>query len=203
MTISGRHFGDDAHAFVDGRRVAATVSRKEGESVVIELETLPSVGLHLLQVQVPDGMFSNDFLFHVAKSAEAATALKRELDSAHLPPRDTLAVAIAKGDLAAVRKLLPDKAAVNKRRSDGSTPLSTAALHGQREIARHLIDTGADAAGANSDGNTPLHVAAFLCRTEVVKLLLEKGASVSTKNGRRETPIDVVSGPWSRELADW
>ena len=68
MTVSGRHFGDDARVFVNGRRVGGTVSVKKGEKdeqVDITLESLPPPGLHLLQVHVPDGMFSNEFLFHV------------------------------------------------------------------------------------------------------------------------------------------
>ena len=203
MTVSGRHFGADARVFVDGRRVAGTVSVKGGEKVVISFETLPPVGMHLLQVQVPDGMFSNDFIFHVAKDAEAAAELKRVLDAPHTQPRDAVTTAIGKADLAAVKKLLADKSAINKRLADGSTPLSTAALHGHLEVARYLIDTGADASGTNSDGNTPLHVAAFLCRTDVVKLFLEKGTSPLKKNNIGETAIDVVSGAWSKELGDF
>ena len=86
MTISGRHFGDDAHLFVDGRRVAGSVGVKKGEKdekVVVTLSKLPPVGMHLLQVQVPGGMFSNDFIFHVVKDAQGAAALKRELAEAH------------------------------------------------------------------------------------------------------------------------
>lgn len=206
MTVSGRHFGNNGQLFVNGRRVNGTVNVKKGEKdekVVITLASLPPVGMHLLQVQVPGGMFSNDFIFHVAKDADAATELKRELDAAHSPQRDALATAMTKGDLAAVKKLLPDKAAVNKRRSDGSTPLSTAALHGRHAIAEYLIETGADVSGANADGNTPLHVASFLCRADIVKLLLDKGASPLKKNSKGETAIDVVSGAWSKELADF
>ncbi|MSQ97146.1 MAG: hypothetical protein EXR98_21695 [Gemmataceae bacterium] len=206
MTISGRHFGDDANLFVDGRRVSGTLSLKKGEKdekVVITLSSLPPIGMHLLQVQVPEGMFSNDFIFHVVKDAAAAAELKREIDRPHVGTRDVMGTAIAEGDLDAVKKLLSDKSAVTARRADGSTPLSTAALHGRLEIARHLIEKGADVSGTNNDGNTPLHVAAFLCRAELVTLLLDKSASCLTKNKRGETPIDVVSSPWSKDLADF
>ena len=125
------------------------------------------------------------------------------MDLSHTPPRDVLTTAIGKGDLVAVKKLLPDKAAVNARGPDGSLPLSTAALHGQLEIAQYLIDTGADVAGTNADGNTALHVAAFMCRTDVVRLLREKGASTTATNGRGESPIDVVSPAWGMELSDF
>jgi YVTN family beta-propeller protein len=65
MLVSGRHFNDDAHLFVDGQRVDGTVRVKEGEKVSIALANLPAVGMHLLQVQEPEGRMSNDFIFHV------------------------------------------------------------------------------------------------------------------------------------------
>ena len=68
MTVSGRHLQDGAHLIVDGRRVPGTVSR-EGETVEVALATLPPLGMHFLQVQNPDGLFSNDFIFHVADEA--------------------------------------------------------------------------------------------------------------------------------------
>ena len=85
----------------------------------------------------------------------------------------------------------------------GSTPLSTAALHGRLDIARYLIKRGAKVEATNNDGNTPLHVAAFLCRSEIVQLLMNQGGSPLIKNRRGETPIDVVSSPWSKGLADF
>lgn len=206
MTVSGRHFGDDARLFVNGRRVEGTVSAESGEKdekVVITLAALPPVGLHFLQVQVPDGMFSNEFIIHVAKDADTAAELKRELIRISTAPWDGLNAALLRGDLAAVKKLVPDKATANKRLPDGTTPLGTTAQRGQVEIAKYLLEIGADPSGMNTDGNTPLHAAAFLCHEELVKILLEKGASVTMKNGRGDTPIDAVSGEWSLGLADF
>ena len=64
MTVSGRHFKEDAQIFVDGKKVKATVSIKSNEKALITLNTFPLAGMHLLQVQVPEGMFSNEFIFH-------------------------------------------------------------------------------------------------------------------------------------------
>ena len=69
MTISGRHIQPGAHVIVDGNRVAGTVTW-EGETVKVELAAVPAVGMHFLQVQNPDGLFSNDFIFHVSERAE-------------------------------------------------------------------------------------------------------------------------------------
>ncbi len=205
MTISGRHIHEDANVIVDGRRVPGTVTLDDDEKVVVKLSTLPSVGMHLLQIQNLDGLFSNDFIFHVTKDAEAAAELKRSTDQAHVDVRDALARAISKGDLDETKTLLGRAARrINERQPQGgSTPLSTAALHGRLDIVKYLIQRGAKVGATNNDGNTPLHVAAFLCRAGIVQLLLDKGGSTLTKNRRGETPIDVVSSAWSKQLADF
>lgn len=177
----------------------------EGERVKIELAKLPAGGMHLLQVQNPGGLASNDFIFHVVKDAAAAVALQQAIDRAHVDIREKLANAIAGGDMSAVKRTLGRRARrINERNPrSGSTPLSTAALHGRLKMARYLLQRGARVDRKNRDGNTPLHVAAFLCRDDVVKLLLDKGASPNQKNARGETPVDVVSSAWNDGLADF
>ena len=71
MRISARHIRENAHLIVDGRRVSGAVTLQEGETVTIALDELPSVGMHLLQLQNPGGLMSNDFIFHVADHAES------------------------------------------------------------------------------------------------------------------------------------
>lgn len=187
MTVSGRHFGDDTRVFVNGRRTAGTLKLSDGEKVTITLDTLPSEGLHLVQVQVPDGQFSNEFLFHITKDEKTADELQRELIRQSITPRNGIDAALTGGEVAAVKKVIRDKATANRRLSDRATPLSTAAISGHLEVVKYPLDTGADVNGANADGYTPLHVATFLCREEVVKLLLEKGANTAKKNNNGET----------------
>lgn len=71
MTMSGRHFGEDARLFVNGRRVDGQIEINK-EVVKVELGKIPSPGMHLLQVQNPDGLFSNDFIFHVKPTEKTA-----------------------------------------------------------------------------------------------------------------------------------
>ncbi|MFP6694769.1 MAG: ankyrin repeat domain-containing protein [Pirellulales bacterium] len=203
MKISGRHFREDANVIVDGRRVSGSVTR-DGETVVVELGALPSVGMHFLQIQNPDGLFSNDFIFHVTEDAEAAAELRRPKGQANAAAGEALTKAISTGNLKETKKLLGSGRRINARRAQGgSTPLSDAALYGQLDIAKYLIERGAKVEATNEDGNTPLHVAAFLCRAEIVTLLQKRGGSAYRKNGRGETPIDVVSSPWTEQLADF
>lgn len=72
MVLYGRHVQEGAHVIVDGRRVPGQVYCETGELprcdreiIVVELEALPaSNGTHFLQIQNPDGLFSNDFIFY-------------------------------------------------------------------------------------------------------------------------------------------
>ena len=65
MTLSGRHFKQDALVIVDGKKAIGSIHVKAAEKIVITLESLPPVGMHLLQVQVPEGLLSNEFIFNV------------------------------------------------------------------------------------------------------------------------------------------
>jgi YVTN family beta-propeller protein len=205
MALSGRNFDDYAGVYVDGRRVdgSITLQDDEQEKVIIELDSLPDPGMHMLQVQAEDGMFSNDFIFHVAESAKAAADLKRRIDESHVDVRAALSSAIASGDVDELKRRLGRQARrINDRQpSTGSTPLSDAAFRGHLEIVKLLLDRGANVNATNRDGNTPLIAAAFMCRTEVVRHLLDKGASVNHKNDRGETVIEIMSRPWNEELA--
>ena len=202
MTVSGRHLDDGAHVLVNGRRVRGSVARGKAETFVIELAELPPRGMHLLQLQNRDGLFTNDFIFHVTEDAQAAALLNREIEQAHVDSREALAKAAAEADLSEVKRLLRRGARINARRPEGgATALSEAALRGHTDVVEYLLERGADVNATNRDGNTPLHVAAFLCRTDIVELLLKSGASITRKNRRGETPPDVVAGPWTDDLA--
>lgn len=81
MTLNARHVTEEAHVIINGRRVPATIARGEAETITIKLEALPPVGLHFLQIQNARGLFSNDFIFHVADKSE-------DIAGASLPDSD-------------------------------------------------------------------------------------------------------------------
>ncbi len=70
MTMSGRHMQKNAQIIIDGHRVSGSVNC-EGETVKVELAAMPSIGMHFLQIQNPNGLVSNDFIFHVAEKDPA------------------------------------------------------------------------------------------------------------------------------------
>jgi len=190
LSLSGRYFGNDAWIFVDGNRVAGTIEVNDRDETLVRLEELPESGMHFLQVQVPRGFISNDFIFYVAQDRAAALALREKIDQPH-------------SESGAIRRALEDKSKINDRIAGGSTPLAQAALWGQLSLVRELLANGADVKATNSDGNTALHVAAFMCHQEVVEILLEHGAELDRKNQRGETPLDVVKQTWTEELGEF
>ena len=80
MRIRGSHVFPDSNIIVNGRRVGGTVSCESGELpkcvdniMLVQLDALPEdPGMHMLQVQTPDGLFSNDMPFFVLEEAYVA-----------------------------------------------------------------------------------------------------------------------------------
>ena len=80
MRLRGSHVYPNANIVVNGRRVAGEVRCEEGELpnckdniVLVQLETLPETsGMHMLQLQNPHGLFSNDMPFFVLEEEEIA-----------------------------------------------------------------------------------------------------------------------------------
>ena len=70
LRINARHVQDDASIHLNGRRVDGhaacehgTLPYCSGEIVIVELDEAPLGGLHFLQIQNPQGLFSNDMMF--------------------------------------------------------------------------------------------------------------------------------------------
>ena len=190
MVVSGRHLKEGASVIVNGRKVEGTVKLGSMERVEVELASLPPEGMNFIQLQNKDGLFSNDFIFHVSD---------KKIDPPQL--REKLEVAIYTGNLSELKRLVESGADVNALSKGGGSPLSSAAFHGRLEHVRFLFQNGAVATARNRDGGTPLHVAALMGRFEIAKLLLSKGAKAGVRNKKGESSIDAVSGEWSDGVA--
>jgi YVTN family beta-propeller protein len=74
IRLGARHLQEGANIYVDGRRVpgyAACLGGElpncHGETIEVQLAARPTpAGIHLLQIQNPDGLFSNDYIIHSA-----------------------------------------------------------------------------------------------------------------------------------------
>ena len=113
-------------------------------------------------------------------------------------PKTDFHTAVASGNITAVKEHIAAGTDVNLIEPlGGSSPLITACLYDQKEIAMLLINAGADINFQNNDGSTPLHVAAFFCKPDLVKLLLEKKADKTLKNKYNNTAYEIVSSPFA------
>lgn len=70
LRINARHVEEDASIHLNGRRVDGhvacehgTLPHCSGEIAIVELDEAPPGGLHFLQIQNPQGLFSNDMMF--------------------------------------------------------------------------------------------------------------------------------------------
>jgi ankyrin repeat protein len=114
----------------------------------------------------------------------------------------SVADAAAKGDKAAVAKLLKDGADVNGSQGDGMSALHWAAERGDAELADMLIYAGANIGAVTRIGQyTPLHLAAKSGSAAVTKALIKAGADVNAKTTNSGvTPMHMAASSGSAEV---
>jgi ankyrin repeat protein len=88
--------------------------------------------------------------------------------------------AVKRGDHAAVRVLVKNRAAINQPEADGTTALHWAVQADDIELVRLLIGAGGDAKAANRYGVRPLTLAATNGSDAAIALLLKAGADPNT-----------------------
>jgi ankyrin repeat protein len=100
-----------------------------------------------------------------------------------------VADAAMKGDKAAVRSLIQQKADVNAPQADGATAIQWAAYRGDPEMADILIAAGSNVKAANSDGATALFLASVNGSAGVIGKLLSAGADPNERQPFDQTPL--------------
>jgi len=136
-------------------------------------------------------------LFVVMFLAIAGCGNQESTQDSPQPPDTNLHVAAIQGNLEAVQQHIKAGSNLNEKEpSRGSSPLITAVVFGQTEVARALIEAGAEVNFQNNEGSTALHSAALFCRAEIVKLLLENGADKTLKNNAGRIALDAVASPF-------
>ena len=82
MVVSGRHLKEGASVIVNGRKSEGSVKLGSNERVEIEFANLPPEGMNFVQLQNKDGLFSNDFIFHVSDKRVDPQQLRGKLEVA-------------------------------------------------------------------------------------------------------------------------
>src|SRR5947199_5212137 len=90
--------------------------------------------------------------------------------------RSDVADAVMKGDKAALRTLLQQKADVNAPQVDGATAIHWAVYRNDLDAAGQLIRAGANVNVANREGVTPIAMAALYGQSPMIDALVKAGA---------------------------
>jgi ankyrin repeat protein len=110
------------------------------------------------------------------------------------PAASPVADAAMRGDTAAVRTLLQQRADVNGAEGDGMTALHWAAERGDADLTRLLLDAGANPRAETRIGRyTPLHLAAKSGSAAVVRALADAGADVSAWTTTGAVPLHFAA----------
>ena len=104
-----------------------------------------------------------------------------------------VADAAARGDKAAVRTLIQQKADVNVPQADGATAIQWAAYRNDLELADILIAAGIDVKKANREGATPLYLASIAGSAPMIEKLLKAGADPNQRGLQGETPLMLAA----------
>ena len=103
--------------------------------------------------------------------------------------KSDVADAASKGDKAAVRTLIQQKADVNAAQIDGATALHWAVYREDAELVDILVRAGANAKVTNREGVTPLMMAALYGNAGIIDRLLKAGADAKAVGPNGETML--------------
>jgi uncharacterized protein len=104
-----------------------------------------------------------------------------------------IATAAERGDRAAVRELIAQKADVNAAQPDGATALHWAVYRNDTEMIDGLLDAGAKVNVTNRNGISPLYMASLYGNPAVISQLLKRGADAKAKGPNGETMLMLAS----------
>jgi len=107
--------------------------------------------------------------------------------------RSDVADAVMKGDTAALRTLLAQRADVNSPQVDGATALHWAVYRDDLETADLLIRSGEEVNVANREGITPLAMASLYGNAPMIEKLLKAGADAKQRGRNGETMVMLAA----------
>src|SRR4051812_1572174 len=119
----------------------------------------------------------------------ATLALLCSAGAATAATKSPVADAASKGDRAAIRTLIQQKADVNAPQVDGATALHWAVYREDGELVDMLVRAGADVKVENREGVTPLMMASLYGNAPIIDRLLKAGADAKALGTNGETML--------------
>jgi ankyrin repeat protein/beta-lactamase regulating signal transducer with metallopeptidase domain len=136
-------------------------------------------------------------------SMDASKAIVELLTAKGAAPLSTIHVAARAGNLAKVKGLIQEGTDVDATDKSGETPLFSAVLADNDDVAKFLLDKGADVNAQNKLGRTPLHFAIRgRARMSMVELLISKGADVNTRMRRGSTALHLACAGGQKDIVE-
>ena len=153
---------------------------------------LVSAGVYFKGVLLRTPFFDAVASSNVERARDLLAKRPNLVDARTLMGKTALHLAVEAGNTNMVAFLLDAGADANAR-GDSVTPLHSAALNGNVEIAELLLGRGAavDATGFRHN-DTPLQVAALHGNADVVRLLLANGADLNAQNMLHKTALQLA-----------
>ena len=131
---------------------------------------------------------SGETLANISMEVVAGTAIVGDLVVVE-EFEGTLAAAVSRNDLEAVRELLARGENVNRKEEDGTTALHIAVENGDIKMIELLLTFGAKVNARTIDKRTPLMEVDLDASAELVQLLIRHGAKVNAVSKNGDTPL--------------
>ncbi len=112
----------------------------------------------------------------------------------------SLADAVKSQNATAMRALIKQRADVNAREVDGTTPLHWAAYNNDAAAVEILLKAGANPNTTNRYGVTPLSLACETGNAQIIERLLKAGADVNAGRPGGETPLMTAANQGNPEI---
>jgi len=133
-------------------------------------------------------------------AAEGRKDLVELLIAKGATPVSTIHLDARAGDLAKVKSFIEEGTDVNARDKLGKTPLLSAVLADNIDVAKFLIAKGADVNAKDHDGKTPLFEAVNKGNRDIIEILIAKGADVNAKNKDGYTALHLTAAAGLQDL---
>lgn len=175
--------GMDIDRITDKKFTALGISILEGHADTMKLLLERGADVHLRARNIPP------IVYAVMQGELAPKMLRLLIDhgaSPHAPygagRLNCLHWAADEGRLHAVHFLVREGMDLDKRCTEGRTPLILAAERGHTTVVKYLLDKGAELLKRSDNGGTALIWAALNGRLDTVKLLLQKGIEIEDED---------------------
>ncbi|XP_076451914.1 E3 ubiquitin-protein ligase MIB2-like isoform X2 [Babylonia areolata] len=134
--------------------------------------------------------------------AAVRSLLEKDVDLVHAEEQGVSALHLAanQGNFTIVQMLVDNGAKINKKDSDGDTPILAGMKH--EVVAEYLMRKGCDLTIPNNNGQTVAHKAALFNHHQILKEFIKKGVDLNAMDCEGDTPLHDAINQGSHTAAE-